>query len=245
MHGHHHAPSSGDQPGYHRRFDDPAQWAQRFESPSATCGSGPTSWSPRSPSLPTRAWPTRAGTGIVRLARAVPQGGRGPSTRPTMVRWVLDRARRDQIANLTAVLASPDDARRCPSPLTSRRSVISITTSRRARRTSPGCAARCARAGAWRSSTSSSTRRRVRPSRCASLRRRCAPRWRPRATPSRDRSTRSPGSTCWSSAPRSDRRPATVRRAHPVAAHPRRNVTAAASAVVALLGGSAVARSLL
>ena len=114
MHGHHHAPSSGDQPGYHRRFDDPAQWAQRFESPERDAWQRPDLVvSSLSLAPDARVADVGAGTGYfsVRLARAVPQGRVwAVDVEPTMVRWVLDRARRDQIANLTAVLASPDDA---------------------------------------------------------------------------------------------------------------------------------------
>lgn len=114
MHGHHNAPSSGDQPGYHRRFDDPAQWAQRFEGPERDAWQRPDLVvSSLSLAPDARVADVGAGTGYfsVRLARAVPQGRVwAVDVEPTMVRWVLDRARREQIANLTAVLASPDDA---------------------------------------------------------------------------------------------------------------------------------------
>ena len=113
-HGHPGAPASGEQPGHHRRFDDPAQWAQRFEGPERDAWQRPDLVVSSLALAPdARVADLGAGTGYfsVRLARAVPQGRVwAVDVEPTMVRWVLDRARRDAIANLTAVLAAPDDA---------------------------------------------------------------------------------------------------------------------------------------
>ena len=114
MHGHPGAPASGEQPGHHHRFDDPAQWAQRFEGPERDAWQRPDLVVSSLALAPdARVADVGAGTGYfsVRLARAVPQGRVwAVDVEPTMVRWVLDRARREQIANLTAVLAAPDDA---------------------------------------------------------------------------------------------------------------------------------------
>lgn len=114
MHGHHGAPASGEQPGFHHRFDDPAQWARRFEGPERDAWQRPDLViSSLSLAPDARVADVGAGTGYfsVRLARAVPQGRVwAVDVEPTMVRWVLDRARREEIANLTAVLAAPDDA---------------------------------------------------------------------------------------------------------------------------------------
>lgn len=113
-HGHHGAHPSGDQPGHHHRFDDPAMWAQRFENPERDAWQRPDLVVASLSLAPdARVADVGAGTGYfsVRLARAVPQGRVwAVDVEPTMVRWVLDRARREQIANLTAVLSSPDDA---------------------------------------------------------------------------------------------------------------------------------------
>jgi SAM-dependent methyltransferase len=114
MHGQHGAAATGDQPGYHHRFEDPALWAQRFESPERDAWQRPDLLvSALSLAPDARVADVGAGTGYfsVRLARAVPQGRVwAVDVEPAMVRWVLDRARRERIANLTAVLAAPDDA---------------------------------------------------------------------------------------------------------------------------------------
>ena len=108
-HGHH-----GHAHAMPHRFDDAARWAQEFESPERDAWQRPDLVvSSLSLAPDARVADVGAGTGYfsVRLARAVPQGRVwAVDVEPTMVRWVLDRARRDQIANLTAVLASPDDA---------------------------------------------------------------------------------------------------------------------------------------
>jgi predicted methyltransferase len=113
-HGHHGAPASGAQPGYHHRFDDPARWAQRFEGPERDAWQRPDEVIAALSLAPdARVADIGAGTGYfsVRLARAVPQGRVwAVDVEPTMVRWVLDRARRDAVPNLTAVLAAGDDA---------------------------------------------------------------------------------------------------------------------------------------
>lgn len=108
------APASGTAAGHHHRFDDPAQWAQRFESPERDAWQQPDRVIAGLSLAPdARVADLGAGTGYfsVRLARAVPQGRVwAVDVEPAMVRWVLDRARRESIANLSATLASGDDA---------------------------------------------------------------------------------------------------------------------------------------
>ena len=100
--------------GQHHRFDDPAQWAQRFESPAREAWQQPDLVVASLALAPdARVADVGAGTGYfsVRLARAASQGRVwAVDVEPTMVRWVLDRAHRENIGNLTAVLAAPDDA---------------------------------------------------------------------------------------------------------------------------------------
>ena len=100
--------------GHHHRFDDPAQWAQRFENPARDAWQQPDLVVASLALAPdARVADVGAGTGYfsVRLARAVSQGRVwAVDVAPTMVRWVLNRARRENIGNLTAVLAAPDDA---------------------------------------------------------------------------------------------------------------------------------------
>jgi SAM-dependent methyltransferase len=114
MNGHAGAPASGGHDASHHRFDDPAQWAQRFVGPERDAWQRPDLVISSLALAPdARVADLGAGTGYfsVRLARAVPLGRVwAVDAEPTMVRWVLDRARREQIANLTAAMAAPDDA---------------------------------------------------------------------------------------------------------------------------------------
>lgn len=110
-HGHH---GDAHTPAMHHRFDDPARWAQDFESPEREAWQRPD-FVVSALSLPrdARVADLGAGTGYfaVRLARAVPEGRVwGVDIEPAMVRWMLDRARRENLPNLTATLAAPDDA---------------------------------------------------------------------------------------------------------------------------------------
>jgi SAM-dependent methyltransferase len=108
-HGHH-----GGAHAMPHRFDDAARWAQEFESPERDAWQRPD-LVVSALSLPrdARVADLGAGTGYfaVRLARAVPEGRVwGVDIEPAMVRWMLDRARRENLPNLTATLAAPDDA---------------------------------------------------------------------------------------------------------------------------------------
>ncbi|MFN3566479.1 MAG: class I SAM-dependent methyltransferase [Burkholderiaceae bacterium] len=78
----------------------------------ATAGRSPTKSSRHWRSRRTRPSPTGAGTGYfaVRLARAVPKGRVfAVDIEPDMVRYLLERAKREGVPNLRPVLGKPDD----------------------------------------------------------------------------------------------------------------------------------------
>ncbi len=97
---------------YHR-FEHAEDWVARFEDPSRDAWQKPDdvirtlSLSPRA-----RVADIGAGTGYfsVRLARSIPQGQVfAIDIEPSMVEYVSERASREGLPNIQAVLASPDD----------------------------------------------------------------------------------------------------------------------------------------
>lgn len=101
--------------GYHHGFADAPRWAASFDDPARD------SWQKPDEVIRTLALPATAkvadlgaGTGYftVRLARALPRGKvYGIDVEPGMVSYLGDRARKESLANVTAVLAAPDDPR--------------------------------------------------------------------------------------------------------------------------------------
>jgi predicted methyltransferase len=101
-------------------FADPEAWAKRFDDPARD------TW--QKPAEVLRALALRpdsiaadigAGTGYfaVRLARALPKGRvYAADIEPEMVRYLKERAAREGLANLHAVLAAPDEPR-LPQPV--------------------------------------------------------------------------------------------------------------------------------
>jgi cyclopropane fatty-acyl-phospholipid synthase-like methyltransferase len=116
-----HSPAEHHGGGMHHRFDNADQWAKVFDDPARDA------W--QRPDLVLAALELRpgmavadigAGTGYfaVRLARAVP-GGQVIATdiEPDMIRFMTERAAREQLPNLRAVLTPPDDPKLAPSRL--------------------------------------------------------------------------------------------------------------------------------
>jgi SAM-dependent methyltransferase len=97
------------------RFEDAEEWAKRFEEP------GRKQWQKPDEVVTALALRPEAkvadigsGTGYfaVRLARAVPQGKvYGVDIEPDMARYLGERARREGLGNLEAVLGEPGDAK--------------------------------------------------------------------------------------------------------------------------------------
>jgi len=105
-HGHHGG-------GHHGRFDDAAHWAQQFESAEREAWQRPDFVVSSLQLAPdARVADIGAGTGYfsVRLARAAPRGRVwAVDIEPSMVSWVRERARREQLDNLFPALATADD----------------------------------------------------------------------------------------------------------------------------------------
>ena len=114
-----HPPEPGAHGVHHgampHRFEDAEEWAKRFEEP------GREEW--QKPDEVVKALALRpeakvadigSGTGYfaVRLARAVPQGKvYGVDIEPDMARYLGERARREGLGHLEAVLGEPGDAK--------------------------------------------------------------------------------------------------------------------------------------
>lgn len=104
--------------GMHHRFDNASTWAKVFDDPSRDA------W--QRPDLVLAALDLRpgmtiadigAGTGYfsVRLARAVPDGQViATDIEPDMIRYLTERAAREQLSNLRAVLTPPSDPQLAP-----------------------------------------------------------------------------------------------------------------------------------
>ena len=119
----HPVPHHDEHPGpYHvyHRFEHAADWVARFEDPARDA------W--QRPEEVIRALGLASGASVadigaatgyfpVRFAKALPQGRVfGVDIEPSMVEYLAERARREGISNLQAVLASPDDPK-IPEPV--------------------------------------------------------------------------------------------------------------------------------
>lgn len=107
--------------GHHEHaFQDAERWARIFDDPARDAWQKPGEViRALAPARDALVADIGSGTGYfaVRLARAVPQGRvYGADTEPDMVRYLAERARREGLANLTAVEAAPDDPR-LPGPV--------------------------------------------------------------------------------------------------------------------------------
>jgi len=102
------------------RFENAEEWAKRFEDPARDAWQKPdevvTALAPRPDA---KVADIGSGTGYfaVRLARAVPEGRvYGVDIEPDMVRYLGERARREGLGNLRAVLGEPADPK-LPEPV--------------------------------------------------------------------------------------------------------------------------------
>lgn len=97
----------------HHRFDDAEKWAKVFDDPARDAWQQPDRVIAAMQLAPTMTVAdVGAGTGYftVRLARAVPQGTViATDIEPDMVRYLEDRAKREQLANMRASLSAADD----------------------------------------------------------------------------------------------------------------------------------------
>lgn len=95
------------------RFEDAEQWAKRFDDPSRDAWQKPDAVIAAMALGPDDiVADVGAGTGYfaMRLAKAVPQGKvLASDVEPDMVRYLEDRAEREGVANVTAVLGRADD----------------------------------------------------------------------------------------------------------------------------------------
>jgi SAM-dependent methyltransferase len=119
----HSGPHAGhDGHDHHRghRFEDAEQWATHFENPERDAWQKPDEVIAALDLAPTdHVADIGAATGYfaVRLAAAVPQGQVwGIDIEPDMVRYLNERAEREGLTNLRAVLGAADDAR-IPEPV--------------------------------------------------------------------------------------------------------------------------------
>lgn len=111
-HGHEHA--SHDIGGHHHAFTDAEAWTQVFDDPARDAWQRPDEVLRTLELEPTMVVAdVGAGTGYfsVRIARAVPRGEvLATDLEPDMVRFLRERAEREQLPNLRAVQASPSDS---------------------------------------------------------------------------------------------------------------------------------------
>ncbi len=116
VHGHHGHPGGHG----HHRFEDAERWAEVFDDPARDAWQKPDEVvAALALARDARVADIGAGTGYfaVRLARAVPDGKvYGVDIEPDMVRYLTERAQREELSNLTAVLGAADDAR-VPEPV--------------------------------------------------------------------------------------------------------------------------------
>lgn len=110
-----------DHAGHHEhQFKDAERWARAFDDPARDAWQKPDEViRALAPAPGALMADIGSGTGYfaVRLARAVPQGHVfGADVEPDMVRYLTERARREGLANLTAVQAAPE-APRLPRPV--------------------------------------------------------------------------------------------------------------------------------
>ena len=99
--------------GHHHRFTDAAQWAKVFDDPQRDRWQRPDEVVAALRLAPdARVADIGAGTGYftVRIARATPRGHvYAVDIEPDMARYVSERAQRENLTNVTSVLAAPDD----------------------------------------------------------------------------------------------------------------------------------------
>jgi cyclopropane fatty-acyl-phospholipid synthase-like methyltransferase len=105
---------------YHRRFEDAEHWARVFDDPARDAWQKPEAVISALTLAPSaRVADLGAGTGYfaVRIARRVPEGRvYAVDIESDMVRHLGERATREGLANLTPVLATPDEPR-IPEPV--------------------------------------------------------------------------------------------------------------------------------
>jgi SAM-dependent methyltransferase len=110
--GHDHDDHRHDATANHR-FEDPERWAARFEAAERDAWQLPDSVVAAlidRDDLVVADIGSATGYFPVRFARAVPAGAViGSDVEPSMVMYLNDRARTEGLANLTSVLAAPDD----------------------------------------------------------------------------------------------------------------------------------------
>lgn len=114
---HHHGAHHGAMP---HRFEDAQEWAKRFDDPERDAWQKPDEVITALALAPdAKVADVGSGTGYfaVRLARAVPQGRvYGVDIEPDMARYLGERAKREGLSNLEAVLAEPADPK-LPEPV--------------------------------------------------------------------------------------------------------------------------------
>lgn len=99
---------------HHHRFDDAASWSKVFDDPTRDEWQRPKDVVQAMSITPgTKVADVGAGTGYFEpyLSRAVGPTGKviAVDVEPDMVRWIEDRAKREGLANVQAVLGAPDD----------------------------------------------------------------------------------------------------------------------------------------
>jgi len=104
----------------HHRFENATEWSQTFEDPARDAWQKPDQViQALALRQDARVADIGSATGYfpVRIARAVPQGQViGSDIEPSMVEYLAQRARKEGLANLQAVLATPDDPK-IPGPV--------------------------------------------------------------------------------------------------------------------------------
>lgn len=110
-HGH---PADGHHQGHHHRFNDASRWAKQFDDPARDEWQRPARVIELLALAPgMTAADVGAGTGYftVRLSKAVGPTGKvlAEDIEPDMVKWLSDRAKREELANVEVVLGAPDD----------------------------------------------------------------------------------------------------------------------------------------
>lgn len=114
-----HEPAGHDIDGHHHAFTDADAWTQVFDDPSRDAWQRPDEVLRALELEPTMVVAdVGAGTGYfsVRLARAVPRGEvLATDLEPDMVRFLRERARREQLPNLRSVLATQSASGLAPS----------------------------------------------------------------------------------------------------------------------------------
>ena len=105
-------PALAQSPGHHDHpFDDAEKWAKSFDDPARDAWQKPDEVI-RALALPPGAAVADIGYFATRLARAVPQGRvLGVDLSPDMVRYLKERAKREELANLSSQLGRADDPR--------------------------------------------------------------------------------------------------------------------------------------